>query len=133
MPEVIHDCFLDALRADVMACGGAKAVGALFWPEKEAEGQRTSVTDRLNEARRERFTAPQQRLLMKRAAELGGRSAALDFICDAVGFERPAKKHPEDERATLLRDLRNQAAQLNANIERLLMDDKMPSQLRVLK
>lgn len=95
-PRLFYDSELDALRDDVIACGGPKAVGEWFWPDKEVINRRNRVNDRLNEERDERFTDDQKRLIMKRARERRGYSAALFFLCDDIGFERPKPKHPQD-------------------------------------
>lgn len=92
------DSFLEALRDDIQALGGSSKVGSWFIPGKSQDAQRNYVNDRLNADRRERFADDQQELIMRRAVESRGYSAALFYLCDAIGTERPKAKNPETER-----------------------------------
>lgn len=96
-PELFYESYLEALRDDVKAVGGAKAVGHTFHPQKEQEAARNWVNDRLNADRRERFESDQERYIMRKAREVRGFSAALCYLCDDTGFERPPAKNPIDE------------------------------------
>lgn len=118
-PELFYDSFLEALRDDVNACGGPKEVGCWFWPEKSLETARNSVNDRLNIERRDRFTNDQERLIIRKARERRGFSAAIAFLCDDTGFERPRPKEPEDERARLQREFVDSVRRLDAISEQL--------------
>jgi hypothetical protein len=101
--QLFYDSELEALRDDVVALGGPKAVGEWFWPEKSVEARRNMVNDRLNDERRERFTDEQKRLIIRKAREARGFSACLCFLCDDTGFERPKALNPVDEMAALQR------------------------------
>ena len=96
--ELPLESYLEALRDDVKALGGSTAVGAWFIPEKSTEAQRNYVNDRLSAGRRERFSDDQVQLIMRRAVARRGYSAALAYLCDAVGMERPKPKDPNAER-----------------------------------
>lgn len=120
--QLFYDTYLEALKDDVTACGGAKEVGQWFWPEKTFENRRNRVNDRLNAERDERFTNDQERLIMRRARERRGFSAAICFLCDDAGFERPKPKHPKDEQIEILareERLVNEFRQLMERRERL--------------
>lgn len=97
--ELFYESYLEALRDDVRAIGGAKEVGHTFWPQKDMEAARNAVNDRLNAERRERFENDQERYIMRKARELRGFSAALCYLCDDTGFQRPVAKNPIDELA----------------------------------
>lgn len=101
--ELFYDSYLEALRDDVNACSGPKEVGHWFWPEKSPETRRNSVNDRQNTEKRDRFSDDQVQLIMRRTRERRGFSAAVTFICDHTGFERPKSKDPENERAPAAR------------------------------
>ena len=101
--KLFYDSYFEALRDDVNACGGPKAVGEWFWAEKSIEARRNMVNDRLNGERRDRFTDEQERLIMRRARERCGFSAALAYVCDETGFERPRPLNLADEKAELER------------------------------
>jgi len=78
------------------------------------------VAQRLNADRRERLSDEQERLIMRRAREARGFSAALYFICDDTGFERPRSRDPEDEKEKLQRqfiDAVNALQRLTPKIE----------------
>lgn len=98
---LFYESYLDALKDDVMACGGSKVVGQWFWPDKLFETARNSVNDRLNSEKRDRFNDDQVRLIMRKARDARGYSAALNYICDETEFERPKPKNPKDEALAL--------------------------------
>jgi hypothetical protein len=107
----------DALRDDVKALGGAKEVGAWFIPEKSVEAQRNYVNDRISENRRERFQEDQVELIMRRAIDKRGYSAALWHECDVLGVERPKAKDPESERDRAMRSFVAATKSLERSIE----------------
>ena len=102
-PSLFYESYEEALRDDVRACGGLKMVGKLFFPEKDTVGAGRALADKLNEARRERLTDEQERLVMRMAKERRGYSAAFHFICDDIGCERGRPLTPKDEAAELQR------------------------------
>jgi hypothetical protein len=113
------DTFLEALRDDVVAIGGSKDVGEWFWREKTMEARRNCVNDRLNAERRERFTDEQVELIMRRAVQKRGYSAAHFHRCDVIGTERPKAVRLEDEQARARQDLAAAAQSLERAAERL--------------
>ncbi len=116
--QLFYDSYLAALRDDVDACGGPKEVGGWFWPEKTVENRRNRVNDRLNSDRGERFTEDQERLIMRRARERRGFSAAVYSICDDTGFERPKPKNPKDEALELQSRAERTLAELKQILDR---------------
>lgn len=101
--ELFYEGWLAALRDDVQALGGAKVVGPWFKPDLAVLAARNWLNDTLNGNRRERLADTQERLIIRRAREKRGFSAALCFLCDDTGFERPKAIRPEDEQAELQR------------------------------
>lgn len=99
--ELFYEDYFAALRDDVTALGGAKEVGRWFWPEKEVMAARNKLNDALNSDRRERLSDEQERLIMRRAREARGFSAAVCFVCDDTGFERPKALTPDAQRDRL--------------------------------
>lgn len=116
-PDLFYESYLDALKDDVKALGGAKRVGGWFKPEKDAEAARNWLNDCLNSERRERLDGEQERLIIRRAKDERGFSAALYFICDDTGFERPKAKSPDDEKAEALRTLADTTQVLRRALE----------------
>ena len=102
---LFYDSFRDALRDDVQALGGPKEVGRILFPEKPVDQARNALNDRLNVERRERLSDEQEQMIMRLARERRGFSAAICYLCDAAGFERPRALNPEDERAKREREL----------------------------
>lgn len=94
----------EALRDDIKALGGSKAVGAWFIPEKSVEAQRNYVNDRVSDDRRERFSDEQLELIRRRAIATRGYSASFWHECDVLGVERPKAKDPETERERAMRE-----------------------------
>lgn len=111
--------FLEALRDDVKALGGATAVGAWFIPEKSQEAQRNYVNDRLSAARRDRFSNDQVELIMRKAVNRRGFSAAHFYLCDAIGTERPKPKDPDAQLARAMQRFVDAAEGLNASVDEL--------------
>ena len=92
------ESFLEALRDDIQELGGPKAVGEWFLPEKSIEVRRNFVNDRLNAERRERFSDEQVELIMRKAVQKRGYSAAHWHRCDVLATDRPPAIRIEDER-----------------------------------
>jgi hypothetical protein len=103
-PELFYEDYDAALRDDVQAIGGAKAVGMLLWPEKDPLAARNKLNDSLNVERRERLTHEQESFIKRKAREVRGFSAALYCECDETGFKRPEPRDPLDEAAQLQRE-----------------------------
>jgi hypothetical protein len=104
-PELFYESYEDALRDDVKAIGGPKTVAGLLWPEKtDPIAARNKLNDCLNVERRDRLNDEQERFIMRRARELRGWSAAIFYLCDETGFERPKARDPEDEQAKRQRE-----------------------------
>lgn len=121
-PELFYESYLEALRDDVRVIGGAKAVGLTFHPQKEPEAARNWVNDRLSLGRRERFEDDQERYIMRKAREARGFSAALCYLCDDTGFDRPIAKNPVDviaKRQQEFIDAVKSVQQIGKDLERL--------------
>ncbi len=102
--DLFYQSYEEALLNDVKALGGLQTVGKWFHPEKDPITAGRTLADKLNPNRRERLTDEQERLIMRRARDSRGFSAALYFLCDDTGFERPQPKEIEDELARMLRE-----------------------------
>lgn len=116
-PQLFYDGYCAALRDDCKAIepteAWAKVVGKMLFPEKEILAARGALLDKTNPEKRDRLTDEQERLIMTKAREVRGFSAALYHICDCTGFERPRAKAPKDE-----------ALELQSRGERLLAELK---------
>lgn len=118
-PELFYEGWLDALRDDVRTLGGAKAVGLALWPEKSIDAAKNKLNDALNEDRRERLTDEQERWIIRSAREKRGFSAALCYLCDDTGFERPKERDPLDEAAQLQREFIDSVRRHERIVEKL--------------
>lgn len=116
---LFFDSWEEALRDDVRALGGPKAVGKMLFPEKDVEAAGRALSDCLNAARRERLTDEQERLVIRMAGRARGYSAALHYLCDETQFERPRPLSPQDELAELQRRFIDSVAQQRAIGERI--------------
>ncbi len=121
----------DALSDAVRACGGPKKVGALMRPELPADQAGRWVSDCLNREHCARFD-PEQVLLLLRLARAVGAHAAMDFMAGSCGYRAPQPLEPEDERARLQREFVAAAGGLIDLAQRLSIDIKLPSALRVV-
>lgn len=118
-PDLFYESYDQALRDDVKSLGGLKVVGKWFFAEKDPEAAGRALADRLNPERRERLSDEQERMIMRRARESRGFSAALCFIRDDTEFERPKARNPEDERVKLQREILEAARSFKHSVERL--------------
>ena len=122
-PLLFYESFTAALRDDCKAIepsrAWAKVVGKLLFPEKDPESAARALDDKLNPNRRDRFTDEQERLIMRKAREARGFSAALNFICDDTDFERPKARDPADEMAELQRRYIDSVAEQRRIAERM--------------
>lgn len=118
-PELFYESWEEALKDDIKAMGGTKVVGKLIWPDLEMEIARNRLNDRLNPERRERLNDSQERMIMRGAREARGFSAAMFFLADETGFERPKSMAPQDEVAELQRQFINAVHQSQRIAERL--------------
>lgn len=116
-PLFVSDIY-DALSDIVRALGGPKKVGAQLKPDRPAEEAAKWIKDCLNRERRERFDPEQMIWLLARGRETGCH-AALYFICEQTGYDRPAPVNPEDERAKLQRQVVEAAVSFRQYVERL--------------
>jgi hypothetical protein len=130
--QLFYEDWLSALRDDVQAIGGNKVVGGVFWGALPADEAGRKLATKLNGQRPERLSAEQERFIMRQAREVRGFSAALYFLCDDVGFERPKALNPEDEKQKLQRELVAAVTSLARITAALGIDHKLPASLRVV-
>ena len=115
--RLFFDDVSDALRADVQALGGYKAVGAMLWPEKAADAAGRLLADCLNTAKPEKLS-PDQLILLLRLARAAGVHDAANFIGAETGYKvEPIE--PENERAKLQREFIDSVARLESIRESL--------------
>jgi hypothetical protein len=120
VPELFYESYTAALRDDCRAIEPSRAwgkvVGTMLYPEKDPEAAARTLDDDLNSSRRARLSDEQERLIMRKAREVRGYSAALNFICDETGFDRPTAKNPRDEAL----ELQTRSERLVAELKQLL-------------
>lgn len=116
---------LDSVNQALIECvkvlGGSKQVAPKIWPEKSIDKAQVSLLAALNEDRPEKLS-PDQALFIMRLAREADSHVAINFICDALGYSRPAPipKASDQERLmkTILETqgaLTKQLAELNAS------------------
>ena len=116
---LFHESIYDALKTVVALLGGPKKVGPLLWPEKTVDAAAQLVRDCLNASRKERFD-PEQMLFLLRTGREAGCHEAMYYLCDVIGYERPAPTDPEDELQRMLReylDIQRRGDQLKPRID----------------
>jgi hypothetical protein len=92
-----HESINDALQAAVMALGGYKKVGPMLRPELPIDQAAGWLRDCLNHARREKL-APEQVLLILRAARVAGYHAAMNFLAFDTGYKAaPVDPHDQEQ------------------------------------
>jgi hypothetical protein len=118
-PELFYESWEEALKDDIKALGGTKTVGKLLWPDLDIDPARNRLNDRLNPERRERLSDTQERLVMRLAREARGFSAAMCYLTDDTGFERPKSRAPRDEMTELQRQFVDSVKQQAKIVERI--------------
>jgi hypothetical protein len=94
-----HESINDALQAAVMALGGYKKVGPSLRPELPIDQAAGWLRDCLNPSRREKL-APEQVMLILRAARQAGYHAAMQYLAFDTGY-KAAPVDPQDQEAQL--------------------------------
>ena len=118
-PELFYESWEESLKDDIKAIGGTKAVGKMLWADLDQDLARNRLNDRLNPERRERLAESQERLIMRLAREKRGWSAAICYLADETGFERPKSKVPEDELTELIRQFTASVPMQKHNVDRI--------------
>jgi len=97
---LMHEDLYDALRDVVRALGGSKAVGPMLWPAKPPLEARNLLNDCLNRDRREKLDPEQLMFLLQKAKDVGC-YAAMNYLADQAGYDRPRARTRGDERRVL--------------------------------
>jgi len=100
--DLIHEDWRDALRHVVKALGGYDAVGIELWPGKTRKAAGAWLSDALNPERHAKL-ALEELLALLSMAKAKGVHLGLHFLCDELGYSRPAPVEPEDQVAELVR------------------------------
>lgn len=110
-PTLYFEDIYDALRHVVQRSGGAKAVGALLYPEKSPDTAGRYLMDCLNPGRAEKLD-PEQTLALLRIGHQHGAHNAIRHLCKEAGYSQPEPLEPEDERAALMREFNERVVEL---------------------
>lgn len=116
----MHEDFYDALRDVVRSLGGTKVVGPQLWPAKPPLEAQRHLGDCLNRERREKLD-PEQLLWLLRKGRECGCHAAMHFIADDTGYDRPRARNRTEERRAMEEQL-VAAAKLLDRVSRRLQD-----------
>lgn len=100
---LFYESFNQALTAVVQACGGAKRVGSMLFPEKSADAARSQLLDCLNDERPAKLS-PEHIIMMLRMGQEIGCHAAINYLSGEAGYSNPQPVTPEDEAAKLQRE-----------------------------
>lgn len=99
-PLFVEDIY-EALGAIVTHLGGAKSVGAMFWPAKSAHDAGKLLKDCLNPDRNEKLD-PEQVLLLFRLAREANFHVSKHWFDGETGYMPSAPASPQDEQARLV-------------------------------
>lgn len=101
--RLFYEDVYDALTDVVRALGGPKAVGGVFWPQKEPERAAQDVRNCLNRNHSQKFD-PEQLLLLFRMAGEAGCHIGMYYFSTQCGYAEPTWREPEDQIAELERE-----------------------------
>lgn len=119
--ELIHEDWRDSLRHLVKALGGVEAVGADLFPAKTRKAAGTWLADCLNPERPAKLDL-EEVLMLLRMGHQSGIHIGIDFLCDEIGYSRPAPVDPQDQEAEIAKQMQNAigaAAKLVSKWERI--------------
>ena len=102
--ELLHEDWRDALRHLVKALGGMDAVGVDLWPGKTRHAAGAWLSDCLNPDRPAKLDLEDLLHLLKLARDRGVH-LGVHFLCDELGYQRPAPVEPADAVAETQRQL----------------------------
>ena len=113
---LFYEDIWDAIRTDVMAAGGWKAVGHALHPKKTPPAAAEFLKCQVNPSRNEKLDA-EEIALIKKLAKAKNSFAIHYFECDQLGMTRGSPIEPEDEMAKLKKDYIN-AVEFMATIQK---------------
>lgn len=116
--ELIHEDWRDALRHVVKALGGMENVGLLLWPGKPRKAAGNWLSDCLNAERPAKLDI-EELLHLLSLARGKGVHLGIDYLCDEVGYARPAPTEPVDQEAEIARQIDSSLDRLEALTSRL--------------
>lgn len=120
-PPLWIDSVYDALGAIVSHLGGAKSVGAMFWPAKSAHDAGKLLKDCLNPDRAEKLD-PEQILMLFRLARDAGYHDAKHWLDRETGYVPSEPANPQDEQTRLVAAIESAAETMKHALAEL---DKM--------
>lgn len=107
--SLFHERLEDALKAVIDAAGGPKTVGHRLFPELSPDEAGDRIRACLRYSRRERLNLRQIDLLFAIGREAGC-DAAMHYLADAHGYERPRAVTRDDQRDEARRELAKRLA-----------------------
>lgn len=120
--QLFYESIYEAMTDLVRALGGPKKVGPMLWPDKSIDAAAQLLRDSINSHRKERLNQEQTMFLLRKAREIGWH-AAINFICEQVGYSAPTPIEPQDQVAALQRayvESVRQQKQITERMERLM-------------
>jgi hypothetical protein len=115
--EDVYDAFRNIVRVV-----GPKEAGIHLFPKKQDPAAAArSLADNLNPDRGEKLDLEQVIQLLRLGKDKGCHSA-MDYICHAAGYSKPAPIEPDDEKAELQRQLIRVITEHRQLVNRLGLD-----------
>lgn len=100
--SLFHEDIYEALRTDVLACGGNKVIGSILYADMPPDKAGDKLARCLNQDHPQDLK-PGQTLLIIREASKAGSFATIFYICTDANLSKPERLEPEDEKAKLHR------------------------------
>jgi hypothetical protein len=116
--DLFFETVADALDGAIRATGGHKAVALDLWPSLKLDTAYARLKAAINPDKAEKLSPDEVVWLLKRAREKG-HHAAFYWLCDELGYSRPAPVDPTDQAAELARQLEATADRFEAITARL--------------
>lgn len=132
---LIHEDWRDAMRHLVKALGGYDAVGIDLWPGKTRKAAGAWLSDCLNPERPAKLDLEEIQALLA-LGRARGVHLGLHFLCDELGYGRPAPVEPEDQVGELVRQqarLLDEFKNLTGRLERLQARDDVAQIVRAVR
>lgn len=113
-----YDHAEEALRDVVSAVGGPKKVANMLWPDKDLSAGARYLNQCLDPERNEKLDISQILYLLRLGREVACH-AAIHYLCEESGYEKPLPINPETERERVQREFIRAQEQMQELVRRM--------------
>lgn len=119
--QLFHETWEEVLNDLILALGGHKRVAGELWPSLAQPTAYARIKACLSPDKPEKFS-PGEVIWLLRRARAKGLHLGMHWLCDELGYSRPAPIEPKDQEAEIARHLDTSIENLEgllARVERI--------------